>query len=37
MLQLHTREITSVAFSHDSKYLASASYDNTIRLWKIES
>lgn len=33
----HNSEITCIAFSSDSKLLASASYDLTIRLWNIET
>lgn len=33
----HNSEITCIAFSSDSKLLASASYDLTIRLWDIET
>ena len=29
----HTNEVVSVAFSPDSKSLASASYDGTLKLW----
>ncbi|KIN07133.1 hypothetical protein OIDMADRAFT_174150 [Oidiodendron maius Zn] len=32
-LEGHTHSIESIAFSHDSALLASASYDRTIRLW----
>src|SRR5580692_11699169 len=32
-LQGHTDEVVAVAFSPDSKTLASASYDGTLKLW----
>jgi WD40 repeat protein len=33
-LDPHRREINSVAFSNDGKYLASASFDRTLRVWE---
>ena len=33
----HTRQVTSVAFSHDSKRIVSGSYDQTIRVWDAET
>ena len=32
-LEGHSNEVNSVAFSHDSKLLASASDDNTVKVW----
>jgi WD40 repeat protein len=32
-LEGHSSSVNSVAFSHDSTRLASASYDNTVRIW----
>jgi WD40 repeat protein len=37
MLQGHSGDVYSVAFSPDGKYLASGSYDNTAKLWSLES
>jgi WD40 repeat protein/serine/threonine protein kinase len=33
----HTERVTSVAFSPDGKHLASGSWDETLRLWSVES
>ncbi|KAF6528541.1 hypothetical protein HZS61_008843 [Fusarium oxysporum f. sp. conglutinans] len=33
----HSREVNSVVFSHDSKKVASASNDKTIRIWNAET
>ncbi len=32
----HSRQIRSVAFSPDSKYLVSGSHDKKVKLWSIE-
>ncbi len=31
----HSDYVWSVAFSPDGKYLASGSYDNTVKLWSV--
>jgi WD40 repeat protein len=36
-LEGHSSEVSSVAFSHDSTRLASASYDNTVKVWDVSS
>jgi WD40 repeat protein len=36
-LQSHSSGIKSVAFSPDGKYLASGSFDSTIKLWSMEN
>lgn len=36
-LEGHSASVTSIIFSHDSKLLASASYDDTIRVWDARS
>jgi WD40 repeat protein len=36
-LEGHSSYVTSVAFSHDSTRLASASYDNTVKIWDASS
>ncbi|MBR5849225.1 MAG: TIR domain-containing protein, partial [Bacteroidaceae bacterium] len=33
----HTNGVTSAVFSPDGKYIVSASYDNTIRLWDVST
>ncbi len=33
----HSLYVNSVAFSPDSKYLASGSHDDTVKLWSVES
>ncbi|NES23479.1 MAG: hypothetical protein F6K41_32315, partial [Symploca sp. SIO3E6] len=34
--QVHQDAVTSVSFSHDGKFLASGSIDNTIKIWDLE-
>ncbi|MGN6809927.1 MAG: WD40 repeat domain-containing protein, partial [Thermomicrobiales bacterium] len=29
----HTDRVTGVAYSHDGKMIATASFDNTVKLW----
>ena len=36
-LEGHSRWVKSVAFSHDSTRLASASYDSTVKIWDASS
>ncbi len=36
-MQGHSESVLSVAFSPDSKYLAFSNFDNTIKLWSVES
>jgi WD40 repeat protein len=36
-MQGHRDKVCSVAFSPDSKYLASGSRDNMVKLWSVES
>jgi WD40 repeat protein len=36
-LERHSRGVSSVAFSHDSTKLASASYDRTVKIWDAHS
>jgi WD40 repeat protein len=36
-LEGHSSSVSSVAFSHDSVRLASASYDHTVKIWDVSS
>jgi WD40 repeat protein len=33
----HQDKVTDLAFSPDGKYIASASYDRTLRLWDVQA
>jgi WD40 repeat protein len=37
VLKGHSNNIVSVTFSADGKYLASGSWDNTVKLWSVDS
>ncbi|KAH7190134.1 hypothetical protein DER44DRAFT_117701 [Fusarium oxysporum] len=37
VLEGHSLEVNSLVFSHDSKMVASASHDKTIRIWNVET
>ena len=37
VLSGHVHEVTSLSVSHDNQYLATGSYDNTARIWSLES
>jgi len=37
VLSGHEHKINYLSFSHDSKYLASGGWDNTVRLWNLET
>jgi WD40 repeat protein len=37
VLQGHTGRVISVAFSPDDKRLASASFDNTVKIWEAQT
>ncbi|KAF9145765.1 hypothetical protein BG015_011788 [Linnemannia schmuckeri] len=36
-LRGHSNSVTSIAFSHDSKFLVSGSYDKTARIWNVQT
>ena len=36
-LEGHTDKVTSVAFSHDSQYLATGSFDKMINIWNLKT
>ena len=36
ILEGHQHNITSVAYSPDGKFIASGSYDYTVRIWNLE-
>lgn len=37
ILKGHTKNVSAVAFSPDSRFLASGSADNSIRLWNVDT
>ena len=36
LLQGHTRKVTSIAITSNDKYIASSSWDKTVRIWNFE-
>ncbi|KAG9061125.1 hypothetical protein KI688_007754 [Linnemannia hyalina] len=36
-LRGHSNSVTSIAFSHDSMYIVSGSYDKTARIWNVQT